>query len=70
VGEISFCCARLKDAYKEIDPDHEILVFTEKFDETQWFINGLAHLYFCPFCGSYIAGHGFGKKVEPFAQMR
>ncbi|ATW24575.1 hypothetical protein [Candidatus Formimonas warabiya] len=66
--KITFCCERLKDAYEEIDPDHEVLVFTEEFDETQWFISGLAHLYFCPFCGSYIAGNGFGKKVEPFKQ--
>lgn len=68
MNEITFCCQRLKDAYEEIDHDHEILVFTRKYDETQWYISGLAHLYFCPFCGSYIAGEGFGRKVEPFTK--
>lgn len=33
--EVPFCCERLKDAYKKIDPKHEILVFTRDFDETQ-----------------------------------
>lgn len=66
MDEITFCCERLKDIYEEVDPKHKIIVFTKKFDETQWYIRGLAHLYFCPFCGSYIAGNGFGKPVEPF----
>lgn len=68
MDEITFCCKRLKDAYEVIDQNHEILVFTRRYDETQWYISGLAHLYFCPFCGSYIAGEGFGIKVEPFAK--
>ena len=63
--EIIFCCDTFKDMYEIFDPEHEILVFTHKFDETQWYIRGLAHLYFCPFCGSYIVGKGFGEKVEP-----
>lgn len=33
--EITFCCERLKEAYEEIDPEHDVLVFTSKFDETQ-----------------------------------
>jgi hypothetical protein len=66
MDELTFCCWRLKAAYEEDDPEHEVLVFTRKFDETQWYINGLAHLYFCPFCRSYIAGEGFGRKAEPF----
>lgn len=65
MGEISFCCETLREMYEIFDHDHKVLVYTTKFDETQWYINGLAHLYFCPFCGSYIAGRGFGKKIEP-----
>ena len=68
MGELTFCCWRLKDIYEEVGPEHEILVFTREFDETQWYINGLGHLYFCPFCGSCIAGEGFGSKVEPFTK--
>ncbi len=66
MDKITFCCETLKEMYEVFDPKHKILVFTREFDETQWYIRGLAHLYFCPFCGSYIAGTGFGKKVEPF----
>lgn len=63
--EISFCCERLKEVYNEEDADHEVFVYTTDFDETQWYIPGVGHMYFCPFCGSYIAGNGFGKKWEP-----
>lgn len=66
--EITFCCERLKDMYEENDPNHEILVYTRDFDETQWYINGLGHLYFCPFCGCYIKGEGFGGGCKPFKQ--
>lgn len=46
MDELSFCCWRLKAAYEEDDPEHEVLVSTREFDETQWYINGLGHLYF------------------------
>lgn len=69
MDEISFCCERLKDMFEIFDPKHKLLVFTRKFDETQWYINGLGHLHFCPFCGSHIAGKGFGKPAEPLIKM-
>ena len=68
MDSINFCCERLKVVYERVDPEHEILIFTTDFDETQWYINGLSHLYYCPFCGSYIAGKGFGKKIEPYSK--
>lgn len=53
------CCERFQDFYETGE-----IVFayadTQEIDETQWFIDGLAHLYYCPFCGEYIKGRGFG----------
>jgi hypothetical protein len=53
------CCERFKEFYETGD-----IVFayakTQEIDETQWLVNGLAHLYYCPFCGEYIKGRGFG----------
>ena len=37
-------------------------------DETEWYINGGGHIYYCPFCGAFIKGEGFGdydKKYPP-----
>lgn len=32
----------------------------KKIDETQWFMPEWLHIYYCPFCGTYIKGKGFG----------
>lgn len=63
----NFCCERFKDSYNEGDIAYAYEDFQD-IDETDWFINGFAHLYFCPFCGAYIKGRGFGnynKKYPP-----
>ena len=53
------CCGRFKEAAK-----HEEICFsysdTNKIDETAWYIDKLWHIYYCPFCGKFIKGEGFG----------
>jgi hypothetical protein len=53
------CCERFKEFYEGGEITFAY-TDTEEIDETQWFIEGLAHLYYCPFCGEYIKGRGFG----------
>lgn len=56
----NFCCERFHDCYKE----REILFAyadTQEIDETQWYVEGFFHLYYCPFCGASIKGRGFGN---------
>lgn len=67
-----FCCERLKNAYKEglLRYTYEL---TNEIDETDWFVEGFYHLYYCPFCGAYIKGNGFGdyeKKYPPAKNIR
>ncbi|MDD2467250.1 MAG: hypothetical protein PHI97_24955 [Desulfobulbus sp.] len=57
------CCDRFFEAYVS----NEISYAYEKhanIDETQWYISGLWHLYYCPFCGTWIKGRGFGREKE------
>lgn len=61
----NFCCERFKDFYEE----GAIVYAYEKssdLDETDWFIPDLGHLYYCPFCGAFIKGKGFGNFNEKF----
>jgi hypothetical protein len=62
----NFCCERFKDFY-----DSGELVYayekSSRIDETDWIIDGLAHCYYCPFCGSFIKGKGFGNYDERYS---
>ncbi|MDD2467848.1 MAG: hypothetical protein PHI97_28040 [Desulfobulbus sp.] len=53
------CCNSFYEAYAadEISYAYEK---HEEIDETEWFISGLWHLHYCPFCGALIEGRGFG----------
>jgi hypothetical protein len=35
-------------------------------DETDWVINNFAHIYYCPFCGAFIKGQGYGNYDEKY----
>ncbi len=67
-----FCCERFKEFYNS----GEIIYAYEKsneIDETDWIVASFAHLYYCPFCGSFIKGKGFGtydKKYPPNEKNR
>ena len=55
-----FCCERFKESYElgEISYSYEN---HSEIDETEWYINGFYHLYYCPFCGAFIKGYGYGN---------
>lgn len=61
----TFCCERFSESYER----GEISYAYEKnldIDETEWFIDEFYHLYYCPFCGAFIKGHGFGNYEEKY----
>jgi len=63
------CCERFRDAYAA----GEILYAykeTSRIDETAWIIDGLWHMYYCPFCGAFIKGQGFGDYDERYPPDR
>jgi hypothetical protein len=59
----TFCCERFKECYErgEISYSYES---PRDIDETEWYINEFYHLYYCPFCGAFIKGYGFGNYEE------
>ena len=58
-SNLSLCCPRFAEAHKSGEVVYAYSNSTN-IDETSWFIPGLWHLYFCPFCGENIKGIGFG----------
>lgn len=61
------CCWRFKESVKD-----GILYHAGDFDETEWIISDGDHIYFCPYCGTYIKGEGFGrppKKAERITEQ-
>jgi len=49
------CCARFADCVTRGEIRH-----AARRDETEWYVDGWVHLYYCPFCGRHIKGKGFG----------
>jgi hypothetical protein len=45
------------------DQKYEGKVYADNkdIDETEWFMPEWLHIYYCPFCGTYIKGKGFGR---------
>jgi hypothetical protein len=68
----NFCCERFGECYAS----GEIRYAYERhsnIDETEWIIGSFGHLYYCPFCGAFIKGHGFGnydQKYPPAKETR
>jgi hypothetical protein len=56
----TYCCDRFQECIEE----KEIVHSEENDDETEWYIPQWHHLYFCPFCGCYIKGQGFGTPAK------
>jgi hypothetical protein len=50
------CCERFAEAIKAKE-----IIHADQNDETEWFISELGHLYYCPFCGAYVKGKGWGE---------
>src|SRR5271157_1578214 len=55
MAKTKYCCERFSEALKNNE-----VVHGSKNDETEWFIDGLWHIYYCPFCGASIKGRGWG----------
>ena len=53
---MKYCCVRFKEAV-----DEKEIVHADSDDETESYIPELWHLYFCPFCGAFVKGQGWGK---------
>jgi hypothetical protein len=51
-----YCCGRFADGV-----DNNEITFAGEKDETEWIINNLWHIYYCPFCGSPVKGNGWGE---------
>ena len=65
MGNETFCCARFKDSVIEGKFEK-----AQDNDETEWFMPEWLHIYFCPFCGKDIKGHGFGNQPTTKQQAR
>ncbi len=63
------CCDRFYEAYVADEISHAYEEHSE-IDETEWFISGLWHLYFCPFCGTSIVGRGFSQSANKSDENR
>jgi hypothetical protein len=50
------CCKRFQECVAE-----ESIVYCGEQDETEWAVPEFYHLYYCPFCGSFIKGRGWGE---------
>jgi hypothetical protein len=51
-----YCCERFEESVNAKE-----IIHADDNDETEWFLPGLWHLYYCPFCGAFIKGSGWGK---------
>ena len=60
-----YCCERFQESVEEFKVIEKA---TDKPDETNWYIVDGLHIYYCPLCGEFIKGDGFGdydKKYPP-----
>lgn len=55
----NYCCDRFKESVQEGK-----FVRAEEPDETEWYMPGWLHIYFCPFCGVPVKDKGFGSYGE------
>ncbi len=60
---MEYCCERFKESVEE---DKIIVSATDHPDETEWYIPEGGHIYYCPFCGAFIKGEGFGNYDEKY----
>jgi len=58
------CCQRFEDCVIEKSIVHRGLE-----DETEWAAVGFYQLYYCPFCGKYIKGRGWGDYDKKHSTM-
>ena len=54
------CCDRFMSAIKEREIKFSYSNNSD-VDETAWYVEGMWHIYYCPFCGKNVKGGGFGS---------
>lgn len=54
--EAKLCCTKFEECVKRGEIAH-----SDEFDETEWYVPNWYHLYYCPFCGKFIKGKGYGE---------
>ena len=59
------CCECFAEAVKEgeikFSYSQHTAIEQPEIDETAWYVEGMWHLYYCPFCGADVKGGGFGS---------
>lgn len=63
---MKYCCERFKISVTE---QKVISRAEDSPDETEWYLNEGMHLYYCPFCGTFIKGEGFGDYDNYYPPM-
>ncbi len=58
-----YCCERFKES---VETDKVIMKASDIPDETEWYLKDGGHIYYCPFCGAFIKGEGFGNYNEKY----
>lgn len=59
MSERTCCCDRFKKCVEKKEIIYAYDVTTE-INETAWIAHGLWNMYYCPFCGAFIKGRGWG----------
>ncbi|MFA5354796.1 MAG: hypothetical protein WC291_11255 [Thermodesulfovibrionales bacterium] len=63
--EYTYCCERFKESVEE-----GYIIKADDYDETEWYLKEWLHIYYCPFCGAYIKGAGFGEFDEQVKSVK
>jgi hypothetical protein len=51
-----YCCSRFSESV-----GGKVFIHSSDDDETEWFMPEWLHIYYCPFCGAFIKGKGWGE---------
>ncbi len=60
-----YCCERFADSVRKKE-----IFRARSGDETEWYIAGGCHIYYCPFCGKFIKGKGWGEFEKKYPPSR
>lgn len=64
---MNYCCERFQENVEE----YKVIQKADDMpDETEWFMNEGGHIYYCPFCGAFIKGEGFGDYDKKYPPVR
>ena len=61
------CYKRFKES---IEKDHVMERADDIPYETEWYLVSCGHIYYCPFCCTFIKGKGFGEYDKKYPPVR